>query len=91
VKPHTEGSGISVTPEEFNRMKFKEERTTTLTVKTVRRDQKRKSFMKCDLCNREISDEKCELAAYKRVINGEEYSFCCRRRAQEFERTRKQT
>ena len=49
-----------------------------------------KSFVKCDLCNRGISGEKCELATYKMVINGEEYSFCCRHLAQEFERTRKQ-
>jgi len=71
-------------------MRFKEERTTSLMVKTVRRGWKMKSFVKCDLCNRGISGEKCELATYKMVINGEEYSFCCRHLAQEFERTRKQ-
>jgi len=47
-----------------------------------------KSFIKCDLCNKEISGERCELAAYKRVIDGKEQNFCCERHAEEFEKTK---
>jgi hypothetical protein len=28
-------------------------------------------FIKCEVCNAEISDEKCPFAEYKRVIDGE--------------------
>ncbi|MDH5783655.1 MAG: transcriptional regulator [Candidatus Bathyarchaeota archaeon] len=45
-----------------------------------------KTFVKCELCNIEISGEKCVFAVYKRVIDGEEHCFCCEHHADEFER-----
>jgi len=48
-----------------------------------------KATMKCDLCNLEISGEKCVFAVYKRVIDGKEYYFCCEHHADEFERRRR--
>ena len=43
-------------------------------------------FIKCELCNIEISCEKCEFAVHKKVIDGEEHFFCCEHHADEFER-----
>jgi hypothetical protein len=45
-----------------------------------------KRFMKCDLCNAEISEEKCVFAVQRRTPGGEEHCFCCERHADEFER-----
>ena len=45
-----------------------------------------KTFMKCEQCNMEISGEKCALAIYKRVIDGEEHYSCCKHHADEFAR-----
>jgi len=47
------------------------------------------TFMKCELCNLEISGEKCVFAVYKRTIDGEEHCFCCVHHADEFERRKK--
>ncbi len=43
-------------------------------------------FMKCEVCNAEFSNEKCLFAECKRVIDGEEYYFCCKQHADQFER-----
>jgi YHS domain-containing protein len=43
-------------------------------------------FMKCDLCNAEISGEKCVFAVHRRTHGGVEYFFCCERHANEFEK-----
>jgi YHS domain-containing protein len=48
-----------------------------------------KTFIKCELCNIEISGEKCVFAVYKKVIDGEEHHFCCEHHADEFERKRR--
>ncbi len=40
---------------------------------------------KCELCKLDISEE-CVFAIYKRVIAGEEHTFCCKHHADEFER-----
>jgi YHS domain-containing protein len=45
-----------------------------------------KEFTRCDLCNIEISGEKCVFAVYKRVIDGKEHYFCCEHHANEYER-----
>jgi YHS domain-containing protein len=44
-------------------------------------------FMKCDLCNVEISGEKCVFAVHKRTRGGEDHYFCCERHADEFDKT----
>ncbi|MEM2106762.1 MAG: transcriptional regulator [Candidatus Bathyarchaeia archaeon] len=40
---------------------------------------------RCKLCNLPIQDGPCQLAAYKRTINGKEYCFCCLVCAERFE------
>ena len=47
------------------------------------------SFIKCGTCDGEISEEKCVFAIYKKNIDGKEYSFCCNRCADEFEKKQK--
>ncbi len=42
-------------------------------------------FVKCEWCNEDIASEKCELATYSTIINGKEYSFCCKTSAKEYE------
>ena len=44
------------------------------------------TFVKCKLCNEEISGEKCIFAEYKRVVEGKEYYFCSERHADDFEK-----
>ena len=34
-------------------------------------------FIRCEFCEADIASEECKLAAYKTMINGKEYSFCC--------------
>ncbi len=46
-------------------------------------------FKKCALCNVKIDGEKCVFATQKRIINGEEYYFCCERHADEYEEKHK--
>jgi YHS domain-containing protein len=43
-------------------------------------------FIKCEQCNVEISGDKCEFAIYTRVIDGEEYVFCCQKCAERYEK-----
>ena len=42
-------------------------------------------FIKCDCCSADMLSEKCELAAYRTVIDGKEYLFCCKNCAKEYE------
>jgi YHS domain-containing protein len=42
-------------------------------------------FVKCKCCNEDINSEKCELAAYRTVIDGKEYLFCCKNCAKEYD------
>jgi len=48
------------------------------------------AFIKCDYCKVAISDEtgKCVFAVHKRVIDGNEYYFCCESHANKFEKER---
>ena len=34
-------------------------------------------FIKCEMCSAEITADRCEFATHKRIINGEEYVYCC--------------
>ncbi|MEM2942112.1 MAG: transcriptional regulator [Candidatus Bathyarchaeia archaeon] len=40
---------------------------------------------RCSLCNVLIEDEVCQFAAYKKIVNGKEYVFCCQSCASKFE------
>ncbi len=44
-------------------------------------------FMKCDLCNTEITGEKCVFAVHRRTRDGIDHFFCCERHADEFQQT----
>jgi YHS domain-containing protein len=46
-------------------------------------------FMRCEFCNVEITDKVCELSTYRKVIDGQEYLFCCRKCAERHEQRRK--
>jgi len=48
-----------------------------------------KNFLKCELCNAEISEEKCVFAIYKRTVDGKEHYFCCEKHANKFEEKEK--
>lgn len=38
----------------------------------------RKKFIRCEFCSIQIPTEICQLAAYTTVIDGIEYTFCCK-------------
>ena len=44
------------------------------------------SFVKCELCNVEVSGERCVFATYRLVIDGKEHFFCCEQHAKNFEK-----
>jgi len=46
-------------------------------------------FVKCDYCKIEIPSGKCELAAYRTVIDGKEYVFCCVQCAKRYQKQKK--
>jgi len=47
-------------------------------------------FVKCESCGAKIPENKrCELANYKRTIDGEQFIFCCTRCADEYEKKQK--
>jgi hypothetical protein len=48
-------------------------------------------FVKCELCNAEITEEKCVFAECQRIVDGEEHYFCCKRHADQFEQKRRKT
>ena len=43
------------------------------------------NFVKCNSCSSVIPSETCELAAYNTVIDGKEYTFCCKNCAKDYE------
>ena len=47
-------------------------------------------FVKCESCGERIAkDERCELANYRRTIDGNQFIFCCARCADEYEKKQK--
>jgi len=46
-------------------------------------------FIQCAQCNVKITDDKCEFAIYKHVINGKEHVFCCKKCAEQYEKKKK--
>ncbi len=43
-------------------------------------------FIKCEQCSVKISGNKCQFAAYRRVIDDEEHVFCCAKCAEQYEK-----
>lgn len=41
-------------------------------------------FIKCKQCNLEITEGKCELAIYTKIVDGEEHVFCCKNCAEQY-------
>ena len=63
-----------------------------LQLKTMKKKRKneesenmKSEFVKCKCCSEDIPSEKCELAAYRTVIDGKQYLFCCKNCAKEYE------
>ena len=44
------------------------------------------TFIKCELCDVDVSGEKCVFAIHERIIDDKEYHFCSKIHADEFER-----
>ena len=42
--------------------------------------------IKCKMCKTEISQEACELAGYKTIIDGSEQFFCCKSCVEDYEK-----
>jgi len=42
--------------------------------------------MSCDMCGHEVKEEECVFAIEKRIIDGEEHTFCCSCAAERFEK-----
>ncbi|MBC7131440.1 transcriptional regulator [Candidatus Bathyarchaeota archaeon] len=47
----------------------------------------KKEFIKCEYCSIPIA-EACQLAAYRTVIDGKEYIFCCKKCAERYAQKR---
>ena len=41
--------------------------------------------LKCNFCSSVVPSETCELAAYSTVIDGKEYTFCCKTCAEDYD------
>jgi YHS domain-containing protein len=46
-------------------------------------------FVRCEFCKVEIPTEACQLAAYRTVIDGKEYMFCCAQCAKRYKQKKK--
>jgi len=46
-------------------------------------------FVRCEYCKMEIPQEQCELAAFRTIIDGKEYLFCCAKCAQQYQKKAK--
>ncbi|MDH5793204.1 MAG: hypothetical protein OEZ18_01400 [Candidatus Bathyarchaeota archaeon] len=51
----------------------------------------KEEFVRCEFCKTEIPPEACQLAAYRTVIDGKQYVFCCEKCAQRYQKTRKES
>jgi YHS domain-containing protein len=50
----------------------------------------KEEFVRCEFCKTEIPLEACQLAAYRTVIDGKRYTFCCEKCAQRYQKTKKE-
>jgi YHS domain-containing protein len=48
-----------------------------------------KTFVKCKMCKARVPADTCVFAIHKKVIEGKEYIFCCKRCAEDFEKRKK--
>jgi len=46
-------------------------------------------FVRCESCKAEIPTETCKLAAYRTVIDGKEYLFCCIKCAEQYKQKKR--
>lgn len=46
-------------------------------------------FVQCTQCDMKITGDKCKFAIYKRIIDKEEYVFCCEKCAEQYEKKKK--
>jgi YHS domain-containing protein len=46
-------------------------------------------FVKCEFCRVKLPEKVCELSAYRRVIDGREYFFCCQKCAERYQQKQK--
>ncbi len=44
------------------------------------------NFIKCKMCKAEVSQQACELAGYKTIIDGSEIYYCCKSCFEDFEK-----
>ena len=51
----------------------------------------KEEFVRCEFCKTEIPLEVCQLAAYRAVIDGKRYIFCCEKCAQRYQKARKES
>ena len=51
----------------------------------------KEEFVRCEFCKIEIPPGACQLAAYRAVIDGKQYVFCCEKCAQRYQKTRKKS
>jgi len=45
----------------------------------------KKEFIRCEFCSIPIPLETCQLAAYRTIIDGKEYIFCCQKCAERYQ------
>jgi YHS domain-containing protein len=46
-------------------------------------------FIQCEQCKMKIPGDKCEFAAYRCVVDGEEHVFCCQKCAERYQKKRR--
>jgi len=51
----------------------------------------KEEFVRCEFCKTEIPLGACQLAAYRTVIDGKQYIFCCEICAQRYQKARKKS
>jgi hypothetical protein len=47
-------------------------------------------FIQCDFCKKETLVDSCELATHHTVIEGKEYTFCCKACAKRYQQRKKE-
>jgi YHS domain-containing protein len=48
-----------------------------------------KDVVRCKMCKAEVSEEACELAGYKTIVDGSEKFFCCKSCSEEYDEKKK--
>ena len=45
-------------------------------------------LIRCEQCNQKVVGDKCQFAAYTRIVDGEKHVFCCEKCAERYEKKR---